>query len=225
MRLGVGLVRVVAVVGGEQRRVQLAGDLHELGIDLALLGQTVLLQLDEEGVASEDRLEPRRRVACAVVVAVLELLADEPTETSAGCDQPGAVLLEQIEVDAGLVEEPVEVRMGRDLDQVAVALVGLGQQRQVEDVVVGALRSVEPAAVDEIGLTVVKDEVAYVAVVFLHFEVINGSIDVDLPHLPNRLVHELIVLLGVAEPTVEPNAEREVAGHVSQWCPLLPLSY
>ena len=77
----------------------------------------------------------------------MELLAHQPAEAPARRDQTRAVLLEQLEVDARLVVEAVEVRVRGDLDQVPVPVVRLREQRQVVDVVVGALRPVEPAAV------------------------------------------------------------------------------
>ena len=45
--------------------------------------------------------------------------------------------LEQLPVAAGLVVVAVEIRGARDLDEVAVALVGLGEHREVEDLVLG----------------------------------------------------------------------------------------
>jgi hypothetical protein len=62
------------------------------------------------------------------------------------------VLLQELEVDARLVIEAVEVRVRGDLDQVPVPGVRLREQRQVVDVVIGAPRPVEPAGADEIGL-------------------------------------------------------------------------
>ena len=56
----VALVRVVAVVRREQRRVDRAGDLHQLRVRALLVGDAVVLQLDEEVVAPEDVLEPAR---------------------------------------------------------------------------------------------------------------------------------------------------------------------
>jgi len=61
-------------------------------------------------------------------------------------------LLQELEVDARLVIEAVEVRVRGDLDQVSVPGVRLREQRQVVDVVFGALRPVEPAGADEIRL-------------------------------------------------------------------------
>ncbi len=149
---GVLLVRVVRVVRREQWRVQLVRHLHELRVDVALLGQAVVLELDEEGAASEYVLEARRVVACGGVVPRHELLAHQTAEAPARRDQTRTVLLQELEVDARLVIEAVEVRVRGDLDQVPVPVVRLGEQRQVVDVVLGALRPVEPAGADEICL-------------------------------------------------------------------------
>ena len=62
------------------------------------------------------------------------------------------VLLEQVEVDPGLLEEAVEVRVRRDLDEVAVPLRGFGEQREVVDVVLVAPRAVVPTGGDHVGL-------------------------------------------------------------------------
>ena len=74
MGLGVVAVGVVAVVGGEQRRAELAGDLAEQRVGAVLLADAVVLQLDEEVVPAEDVLEPagllQRRVEALVGVAV-----------------------------------------------------------------------------------------------------------------------------------------------------------
>ncbi len=152
VRLGVLLVGVVRVVGGEQPGVELARHLHELRVDVTLFGQTVVLELDEERVAPEDVLETRRRVARRRVIALHEPLAHEPAQAAARRDETLAVVLEQLEVDAGLRVEAVEVGVRRDLDEVAVAGVRLGEERQVEDLVVGAPRPIEPAAAREVRL-------------------------------------------------------------------------
>ena len=55
--LGVVLMGVVRVVRGEDRRLDLASDLEQLRVRGALLGDALILQLDEEVVAPEDVLE------------------------------------------------------------------------------------------------------------------------------------------------------------------------
>ena len=150
--LGVLAMRVVAVVGREQRRADVARDAQQARVHPVLVGEAVVLELDEERVAPEDRLEPRRELAAAVVVVREEALADGAPEAPARGDQTLAVALEQVEVDPGLVEEAVEVGVRRDLDEVAVAGVALGEQREVEDVVVGATRPLEAARRDHVRL-------------------------------------------------------------------------
>ena len=56
---------------------------------------------------------------------------DFPLEAAAQPDQPLGVLREQILVDARLVIEPLGVAGRHELDQVVVALVGLGEEHQV----------------------------------------------------------------------------------------------
>ena len=60
--------------------------------------------------------------------------------------------LEQLPVAARLVVVAVEVRGARHLDEVAIALVRLGEHREVEDLVLGALRAVEARGVGEVAL-------------------------------------------------------------------------
>jgi hypothetical protein len=62
---------------------------------------------------------------------LLERLADAPGETAGERHDPLRVPLEQLPVDARLVVVALEVAEARELDQVAVALVRLGEQRQV----------------------------------------------------------------------------------------------
>ena len=50
---------VVAVVGGHDRRVDLAGDLQQLRVGSFLLRHPMVLKLDEIVVPPEDVLEPR----------------------------------------------------------------------------------------------------------------------------------------------------------------------
>ena len=122
MRLGVVAVGVVAVVGGEQRRAQLACEPDELRVHPALLGEAVVLQLHEERVAAEDRLEAVDELGRTGVVVREQSLRHRAAEAARRGDESLVVPLEELEVDAGLVEEAVEVRVRRHLDEVAVAL-------------------------------------------------------------------------------------------------------
>ena len=143
-------VRVVAVVGGQERRAQAAGDLDQLRIDLALLVEAVVLQLDEEVVAPEDVLQPRRESRGLLDVAPQQCLLHDATEAPGGGDDALVVTFEQLPVDTCLVPVALEVGVGRELHKVLVALVRLRQQRQVvPELVAGvalATRVVDAAA-------------------------------------------------------------------------------
>ena len=69
VRLVVLAVDVVRVVGGDQRRADLAGDLDQLRVGVALGLQAVVLQLDEQVVLAEDVLQPAGLVERALLVA------------------------------------------------------------------------------------------------------------------------------------------------------------
>ncbi len=131
VRLGVLGTRVVAVVGGEQRRAELRGDLDELRVGLVLRGDAVVLQLDEEVVAPEDVLQLAGLVQRGFVVAVEQRLQHVATEAAGAGDDAFAVVGEDLPVDLRLAVVALEERSARELDQVAVAGVVLGQQREV----------------------------------------------------------------------------------------------
>ena len=54
VRLGLGLVDVVEVVRDDERQADLRRQAEELLVEPALLGQAVVLELEEEAVRAED---------------------------------------------------------------------------------------------------------------------------------------------------------------------------
>ncbi len=150
VRLVVGPVGVVRVVGGEQRRTDAMGDLDQLRVGLALCRQAMVLQLDEEVVLAEDLLQAPGLVECTFLVAHQQRLQHMTAEASGGGDQPVVVLLEQVPVDARLVVVALEEGQAGQLDEVPIALVGLGQQGEVVVELLSALGLaagvVDPAA-------------------------------------------------------------------------------
>ena len=145
--LGVAPMGVVAVVGGEQRSADGVGDLDQLRVGLDLLRQAVILQLDEEVALAEDLLEPRRPSEGLLLVAGEQRLEHDATEAPGRRDQALGVLGQQLPVHAGLVVVALEVRRGRELEEVLVALGGLGEQGQVVVELVPAV-GVAPTIVD-----------------------------------------------------------------------------
>ena len=125
------LVRVVAVVGGEERGADLLGDLDQLRVRVALGLQTVVLQFDEQVVAPEDVLQPGGLGERTLLVAVEQRLQHVAAEAAGGGDQAVGVLLEQLPVHPGLVVVALHEGQARQLDQVLVTGLVLGQQREV----------------------------------------------------------------------------------------------
>ncbi len=132
--------RVVAVVGGQQGRAELPGDLDQLGVGVALGGQPVVLQLDEQAVAAEDVLQAARLLQRPGRIALDERLQHVATEAAGGGDEALVVALQQLPVQAGLVVVALEEGQAGQLDEVAVAGVALGQQGEVVVELAAALR-------------------------------------------------------------------------------------
>ena len=124
-------VGVVAVVGGQQRCVQPAGDLDQLRVGALLFGQAVVLDLDEEVLPPEDVLQAGGPALGLHLVAGQQGLEHHPAQAAGGGDQPAVMALEQLPVQPGLVVVPLQVGGRGQLQEVAVALDGLGQQGQV----------------------------------------------------------------------------------------------
>src|SRR5438067_813064 len=128
---GVFPVDIVAVVGREQRRVQLPRDIDQPRVRAPLLVEPVVLQLDEEVVPPEDVLQPTGELEGQLLLTVQERLEDDTAEASRGRDDAFVVLLEQLPVDSRFVEIAGEEGVGRQLDEVPVAGVVLGERGQV----------------------------------------------------------------------------------------------
>ncbi len=129
--LGVLVVQVVDVAGRHERQAGPLRDLGELRVDLGLDLETGVLDLDVRRVRSEDLAEPPELHLRFGRVAVLERLADPPREAAGERDEAGRVRAQELPVDARLVVVALEIAERRELDQVRIALVGLGQEGQV----------------------------------------------------------------------------------------------
>ena len=160
VRGGVGLAGVVQVVGGQQGQAEVAGQRDQFRVDPALLGQAVVVQLDEVVAGPEQVAELGQGRRRPLAVALEQALVDLGAEAAGGGDQPLAVALEQLPVHAGLVEVALQRGRRDQPQQVGVAGLVLGQQGQVA-VGLGDVAALllEPGAGGQVGLAVVEDEV------------------------------------------------------------------
>ncbi len=143
----VGL-QVVHVVGGDARDAQLLAKRAQSPRDLALLLVAGLGDLEEEVVGAEQFAQLQGRRARASDVVLQHRRGDLRRHRARQGDDPFAVLLQHLEVDARPVAESLEPRAAGQLLQVVEALVVGCQQRQVERRVVGASRLLARAAGD-----------------------------------------------------------------------------
>ena len=101
------------------------------GVGAVLLGDAVVLQLDEEVVAPEDVLQPGGLGHRLLDVVAQQRLQHVAAEAAGRGDDALGVLGEQLPVDPGLVVVALEVGAERELDEVLVAGLVLGQRGQV----------------------------------------------------------------------------------------------
>ncbi len=122
---------VMAVVRGDERGVDGPGDPDEARIRLPLRIEPMILQLDEEALPAEDVLKAPGKGQRGVEVLGEEGLGHHATQAP-GCGNEAVVMaLEQLPVHARLVVVTLEVGGRRELDEVPVALRGLGKDGQV----------------------------------------------------------------------------------------------
>ena len=120
---------------------------QQVSADLVLLLQALVLNLQEEILRAEDVAVEASGLARGVVLPFRQPLGDLALQAAGKPDQPLRVLRQEFLADARLVVEAVERGLRDDLDQVAVALVVLGEHDQVVVVVAVGRRAVHAVVV------------------------------------------------------------------------------
>jgi hypothetical protein len=121
------------VVRADDLEPELPGELEEPGDDLALLGDAVVLDLDEVVLAPEDVDEPRGRLAGVLPAVVEQVLGHERRQAAREADQAPRMAGERLQVRPRLVVEALQVGVAHELQEVLVALDVPGQEAEVED--------------------------------------------------------------------------------------------
>ena len=131
VREGVLGVEVVDVTGRDERKAGLLREGDEAGVDLLLLRETGVLQLDVCRVSSEDLDEAVEIRVRVLRPALRERPRHTPRQTARERHDPARMSLEELPVDAWLVVVALEVAERGELDEVGVALVRLGEEREM----------------------------------------------------------------------------------------------
>ena len=112
---------VVQVVRDDERQADLGSETQELLVEPPLLGQPVVLELEEEAALPEDLAVLAGDRAGEIPVVDLEGARDLAVQARRQPDQALAVLRQVLAVDARLVVVAVDVGVGDEPAQVAVA--------------------------------------------------------------------------------------------------------
>ena len=152
LQVGLVLVDVVSIVGHHQRELGILSEAQQSLVYLLQL-RDVLMALEFQVIAvSEQFAIPAGGFDSAFIVAV----GQQPWHLGGGApgeaDEAGAELFQQALVDARAVVEALDVGLGHQLHQVAVAGVVAGQQHQVGRAALGGVLFV-PAVVCDVDLT------------------------------------------------------------------------
>ena len=150
--VGLGLVDVVQVIGGHERQGGVPGQAQELLVQAALFGEAVILELEEEVALPEDVAIGRRGAPCLGPVVGAEGARHFAVEARREPDQAFRVAGQALEVDARLVVVALEVSVGGQPAEVAVAGPVLGQQDEMEGLRVRPALALGHGAAGDVGL-------------------------------------------------------------------------
>ena len=131
VRVGVLVPQVVHVVGGDRLEAGLLGELRELRQQLALLGQAGVLQFDVDVLRAEKLGKAPDLGESGRVVAVAEQHRRLAAHAAGERDEALVILAEKLPVGARLVVVALEIGRRRELDEVPVAGLVAGEQREV----------------------------------------------------------------------------------------------
>src|SRR6478672_9085971 len=129
--MGVVFAEIMTVVGGEHRDTGLLFKAEQIGADAVLHLQALVLDLEEKVFFAEDLAESPRSLAGRFVPAFHQLFGDFTFEASGEGDQALRVFREKLLADARLVIEAMHTGFGSYFGEVAIALVGLGENAKM----------------------------------------------------------------------------------------------
>ena len=121
MRLSLLRADVVKIVRQDEWESNLRCELEELLVQSLLLWEAVILHLKVEAILAEDvAVAPRKRTRMLPVIN-LKGARDLTVQAAGESDQPLGMLREVIKIDARLVVHAIEVRVGDETTEVAIA--------------------------------------------------------------------------------------------------------
>ncbi len=137
MRIALIGAHVVQVVREHQRETYFGGESEELLVEATLFGEAVILHLKEEAPFPEDFAVLPRQGARVLPVVDLQCASDLAVQASRESNKALGMSCEMLMVGTRLVVEPIEVGVGDDPTEVAVARSTGREGDEVERLLVG----------------------------------------------------------------------------------------
>ena len=109
MRLGVFLQQVVTVISRNQRQVEFAGKTNQLGVDLSLLGQTLVLQLHVYVAVPKDFYQLTQSCSGALVISAQQVLRNFSRKAGARRNETFSMFSKDLLINPWLVIETLQV--------------------------------------------------------------------------------------------------------------------
>jgi len=128
---GIVAAQIVRVVGGYQRQAGFRRQPVDGRHQALILFEVVVLNFEEEIAFAEDVRVGVGGTAGIVVAVGQQDFGNVAAQAGGHADQPFGVPREQVLVDAGLVVEAFQEACGDQVDEVAIAFLGLAEQDQV----------------------------------------------------------------------------------------------
>ncbi len=136
LSLRIFLPHIVNVVGGDEEYPRLLMEPLHIRQDTGFLLQTLVLQLQEEVVFTEDVSHLQCLPLGSVVIAIEEPVLHLSRQTRGQSDDPFMVFPQQILVCPGLIVKPVAISLRYYFHQILIPRIVLCQQHQVPHVLV-----------------------------------------------------------------------------------------
>ena len=146
VHLAVLFPQIMCVVGAHQRNAGLFMKGQQAGVDGLLLGDAVILQFQIIVAPTEQLVVFQRRGLCALVIAVHQQVLHLARQTGRQADEALGMLLQQVEVNTGLVVKALGKACRAQLDEILVAGHVFTQQNQMPGLIVQLVDLVKAAA-------------------------------------------------------------------------------
>ncbi len=131
VRVRIAFLDVVNVVRRDEFQAEFLRPFDQVAVDLGLFRDAVILQFEEKIFRAERLFEPIHRVARLVQLVLHDPVRNFAGETAGHRDQPFAVRRENFLVNARLVIITLQMRGGRELDEIFVAGFVLREQAEM----------------------------------------------------------------------------------------------